>query len=483
MSINGTQVLTNFDIFATAGGEFKANVQQFTATANSSGQIVIVFTTVIDNVLVSGIEVNANTVSCTTKPAAPGGLAASGTTNSSTNLTWNSVSAPANCSISGYAVYKGGTQIATVSSGTSYTATGLSASTAYSFSVAAIDGAGTSAQSSAVNVTTLANPTGKGKVIGYWESWASLSLLNAMANYDVGEIAFAVSSGTNGATQAWPATTESSASIASDITTLHSQGKKVLISVGGANTFTIKLQNSTDVNSFVSSVESIIDTWHLDGVDLDIENYNLGTNAGDTDINNPTTPSTVNMITALNNLRNHYGSSFMITMAPQVGDIDCVGHPLGNDGAGLYWGSFIPLINKTRGIITYVMTQEYNASDMYARDGSIVSQGNPNYDVAMTDLLLSGYTMFQTNQAFPALSANQVVCGTPAVAAAAGSGYNTPAAVDQVVKYIKSGTSFGGSYHLSTTYPSFGGVMTWDMNYDNAAGYPMANAVKNDVHL
>ena len=30
--INGTQVLTNFDIFATAGGEYKAVVEQFTAT-------------------------------------------------------------------------------------------------------------------------------------------------------------------------------------------------------------------------------------------------------------------------------------------------------------------------------------------------------------------------------------------------------------------------------------------------------------------
>ena len=433
----------------------------------------------------AGLNVTTTANTCTTKSAAPGGLAASGTTSSSTNLTWNAVTAPSGCTISGYTVYKAGAALATVSSGTSYSVTGLSASTTYSFTVAAIDGAGTSAQSSAVNVTTSAGGggTGKGKVIGYWESWASLSLLNAMANYDVGEIAFAVSSGTDGATQSWPATTESSASIASDITTLHGQGKKVLISVGGANTFTIKLQNSTDVNSFVSSVESIIDTWHLDGVDLDIENYQLGQNAGDTDINNPTTPSTVNMITALNNLRNHYGASFMITMAPQVGDIDVVGHPLGNDGAGLYWGSFIPLINKTRGIITYVMTQDYNASDMYAKDGTIVSQGNPNYDVAMTDLLLSGFAINHTTMTFPALSANQVVIGTPAVAAAAGSGYNTPAAVDQAVKYIKSGTSFGGSYHLSTTYPSFGGVMTWDMNYDNAAGYPMANAVKGDVHL
>jgi hypothetical protein len=41
VAINGTNVLTNFDIVAAAGGQYKANVQQFTATANSSGQIVI----------------------------------------------------------------------------------------------------------------------------------------------------------------------------------------------------------------------------------------------------------------------------------------------------------------------------------------------------------------------------------------------------------------------------------------------------------
>jgi Malectin domain len=41
VAINGTPVLTNFDIVAAAGGQYKANVQQFTTTANSSGQIVI----------------------------------------------------------------------------------------------------------------------------------------------------------------------------------------------------------------------------------------------------------------------------------------------------------------------------------------------------------------------------------------------------------------------------------------------------------
>jgi glucan endo-1,3-alpha-glucosidase len=58
VSINGTQVLTNFDIFATAGGENIATVKQFTATANSSGQIVITSTNVVDNAQFNGIEVD-----------------------------------------------------------------------------------------------------------------------------------------------------------------------------------------------------------------------------------------------------------------------------------------------------------------------------------------------------------------------------------------------------------------------------------------
>ena len=57
--INGNQVLTNFDIFASTGAEDKAIQQQFTATANSSGQIVIQFTVgSADQPKVSGIQVN-----------------------------------------------------------------------------------------------------------------------------------------------------------------------------------------------------------------------------------------------------------------------------------------------------------------------------------------------------------------------------------------------------------------------------------------
>ncbi len=55
--INGTQVLTNFDQFAAAGGANIAVVEQFNAVADSSGQIVIQFVTVLDNASIEGIEI------------------------------------------------------------------------------------------------------------------------------------------------------------------------------------------------------------------------------------------------------------------------------------------------------------------------------------------------------------------------------------------------------------------------------------------
>jgi endoglucanase Acf2/fibronectin type 3 domain-containing protein len=58
VTANGTTVLSNFDIYAAAGAANKAVQRSFTTTANSSGQIVITFTSVTDNAQVNGIAVN-----------------------------------------------------------------------------------------------------------------------------------------------------------------------------------------------------------------------------------------------------------------------------------------------------------------------------------------------------------------------------------------------------------------------------------------
>jgi malectin (di-glucose binding ER protein) len=57
VTINGARVLSAFDIFAAAGARNKAIVQQFTANADASGQYVVQFTSVVNQSLLSGIEV------------------------------------------------------------------------------------------------------------------------------------------------------------------------------------------------------------------------------------------------------------------------------------------------------------------------------------------------------------------------------------------------------------------------------------------
>ena len=91
-----------------------------------------------------------------TAPSTPTNLTASGTTQTTTNLSWNA--STDNVGVTGYDVYRGATLIASVT-GTTYQATGLTASTAYTFSVRAKDAAGNiSSSSNTVNVTTLSPP-------------------------------------------------------------------------------------------------------------------------------------------------------------------------------------------------------------------------------------------------------------------------------------------------------------------------------------
>ena len=56
VAVNSTTVLSNFDIFAAAGGANKAVVKTFPVTADSSGKVTIVFTAVKDNASLNGLE-------------------------------------------------------------------------------------------------------------------------------------------------------------------------------------------------------------------------------------------------------------------------------------------------------------------------------------------------------------------------------------------------------------------------------------------
>ncbi|WP_219463961.1 glycosyl hydrolase family 18 protein [Nonomuraea rhizosphaerae] len=94
----------------------------------------------------------------TTAPSAPGNLRSTGTTSSTVSLAWDA--STDNVGVTGYDVYRGSTQVTTVT-GTSYTDTGLAASTSYSYTVRARDAAGNvSPASNAVSATTTGGNTG-----------------------------------------------------------------------------------------------------------------------------------------------------------------------------------------------------------------------------------------------------------------------------------------------------------------------------------
>ncbi|MBC2174306.1 glycosyl hydrolase family 18 protein [Listeria booriae] len=101
----------------------------------------------------------------TVAPTAPTNLAtvAANVTDVAVPLSWSA--STDSVGVAGYKVYRNGTEVATVS-GTSYTDTGLTASTAYTYTVKAYDAAGNvSAASTALSVTTKAGtvtPPGSG---------------------------------------------------------------------------------------------------------------------------------------------------------------------------------------------------------------------------------------------------------------------------------------------------------------------------------
>jgi chitodextrinase len=103
--------------------------------------------------------------SCSAVPSAPPGLTATASSSSAIGLSWTAVTPPANCTISSYSVY-GSTSsgftpsssnlIASGVTGTTYTNTGLAASTTYYYKIEAVDTDGSSPASAQASATTQA---------------------------------------------------------------------------------------------------------------------------------------------------------------------------------------------------------------------------------------------------------------------------------------------------------------------------------------
>ncbi|MFI6077035.1 chitinase [Actinoplanes sp. NPDC051343] len=270
---------------------------------------------------------------------------------------------------------------------------------------------------------------------------------------------------------------ESDADFQAAIKAKQAAGKKVLLSIGGANG-EVQLTTTAARDKFVSSVSAIIDRWGLNGLDVDFEGHSLSLNTGDTDFKNPTTPVIVNLISALKSLKARYGAGFVLTMAPetffvQLGYQFYGSGPFG--GQDPRAGSFLPVIYAMRNDLTILHVQDYNSGPIMGLDNQYHNMGGADFHIAMTDMLVAGFPVAgNTASMFPALRPDQVAFGAPATVNA-GNGYVAPAAVQQAFGCLAKGTNCGGYTLRGGAHSDLRGLMTWSINWDHFNGYEFQN--------
>lgn len=359
----------------------------------------------------------------------------------------------------------------------------------YAITFSATDNEGLTTQET-ISITIEENLAFTNKVlVGYWHNWDLASvpyirLKDVDDRYNVICIAFAepkirdidntmvfdpvdINNFQNEPTDA------SRAEFKADVAYLQSQGKKVILSLGGANGV-VHLDNEEEQQKFVSSMIALCETYGFDGVDIDLEGSSLTLNSGDNDFRNPTTPRVLNFIEGMQAIKAHFGPSFLLTSAPETAYVQG-----GQTAYGGSWGGYLPILHSLRDQLNYVHVQLYNTGSLGALDGKAYSQGSADFIVAMTEMLLQGFQTKSVAGFFPAFREDQVALGLPANRPAApAGGYTAPAEVQKALNYLVNGVSFGGSYQMvkGSGYPELRGMMTWSINWDKTTNYEYAQS-------
>ncbi|WP_425271362.1 chitinase [Micromonospora arida] len=294
-------------------------------------------------------------------------------------------------------------------------------------------------------------PTGglpKHLLTGYWHNFdnpaVELRLRDVPAEYDLVAVAFAEATATPGALTfgvdpglAAALGGYTDADFTADVRTLHSRGKRVILSVGG-ETGRVTVNNAASATAFADTAAALIARYGFDGIDIDLENGL-----------NPTY-----MAQALRALRAKVGSGLIIAMAPQTIDMQ---NPA---------GGYFKLALDIKDILTVVNTQYYNSGAMLGCDqNAAYGQGTVNFIVALACIQLEA-----------GLRPDQVGLGLPAGAGAAGGGIVAPSVVNAALDCLARGTNCG-SFRPPRTYPGIRGAMTWSVNWDVSNGNGFANTV------
>ena len=316
-------------------------------------------------------------------------------------------------------------------------------------------------------------------LIGYWTGSGRgdtiFPLHEVSPQWDVIIVAFATPQKTapEGTLRFRPPAGISSGEVKSDIAILKSQGKKVLISLGGGGEY-FTLDDPKSIATFVSCVSRIVKEYGFDGIDIDFETPSLVLAQGDNDFRQPRTPSIVNFIAALRQLRNEFGPGFMISLVPEGPQI-----PAGHVTYGGQFGSYLPIAYGIRDILSFMDVQDYNTPPLEGLDGEIYQAGTVDYHAALTELVLRGFAVGgNPEQVFPPLPQDHVAVGFL-------TGETTPQSVAAAMNYIVAGHApTDATYRLRNSggYPGMIGAMFWTIDADRREDYRFSNVVGPELH-
>ena len=317
------------------------------------------------------------------------------------------------------------------------------------------------------------------QLIGYWASFLDanerFSLRDVSPQWDVIIVAFSnsVKNGPEGAMDFHVPSGMTAEQFKSDVAYLKSKGKKVMISLGGGGAH-FALEHATGIPNFVSSVTKMVEEFGFDGIDIDFESPALDLEPGDTNFRQPTTASTKNLITALRQLKEHFGKNFMISLVPEGTQI-----PSGYPTYGGQFGSYLPLTYALRDVLSFVDVQDYNTPPLQGLDGEIYQPGSVDYHVAMTELMLHGFTVgHDPKMTFPGLPPEKVAVGFL-------TEDTNPEVVNAAMNYLITGRPPAGTtYRLQKPggYPALRGAMFWTIDADRGADYVFSNSVGPQLH-
>ncbi len=334
------------------------------------------------------------------------------------------------------------------------------------------------ASSSRSSVSSASSSTGSGRyriISGYWHNFnngSGVIPLDQVSNaYDAINISFAEPTGKAQGEIGFvldPAFDPTAFKAA--IKAKQAAGKKIIISIGGANG-QVQLPTAAARANFVNSMKAIIDEYGFDGLDVDFEGHSLFLNSGDNDFRNPTTPVIVNLIGALQDLTNYYGDKFVLTMAPETFFVQLGYSFYGGtcSGCDTRAGAYLPVIYALRDKLDWLQVQNYNSGAIMGTDNKYHTMGGADFHVAMIDMLLTGFKVAGTNLTFPALRQDQVLIGLPANVNS-GGGFTSVADVQSAMNCLIKAQGCS-TYQPATAWTNLRGLMTWSINWDKYNNY------------